>query len=138
MGQTPVVPSGGVRPTGTSATTISPKTGITMPSDALAPSSPARSAARRIEVPAGTVECSTDGNGLAAVSMADNTWTSCVFADIVRQRYRAAAPAGGAVFLSQVYTPKFNRYWDLQCDDTEPVHCYAPADAQVVVYLGSN
>lgn len=68
--------------------------------------------------------------------MADNTWTSCVFADIVRERYRAAAPTGGAATLSRVYTPKFNRYWDLECENTEPVRCFAPSDADVVVYLG--
>ncbi len=88
-----------------------------------------------ISVPANMVICSTSGSGIAATSMADNTWTSCVFADIVRERYRDAAPTGGAVDLPRVFTPKFNRYWDLTCENTEPVHCHAPADADVVVYL---
>ena len=108
------------------------------PSLAASPPGPAAVAARPISVPSETIVCSTDGTGLAATSMADNTWTSCIFADIVRQRYREAAPGGGAVSLPQVYTPKFGRYWDLVCENTEPVHCYAPADGQVVVYLRRN
>lgn len=114
--------------------TPAPQAVVTIPPQ----SSPAAPLTRSIAVPAGTVTCSTDGAGIAATSMADNTWTSCVFADIVRGRYREAAPNGGAVWLPAVYTPKFNRYWDLQCEDTEPVHCFAPADGQVVVYLRRN
>ncbi len=122
--------------------TVAPEPVVATPSPEVAAPAPASTiadpGARRIDVPAGTVVCSTEGVGVAATSMADNTWTSCLFADIVRGRYREVAPQGGAVWLPAVYTPKFNRYWDLQCENTEPVHCYAPADGQVVVYLAQG